>query len=318
VVSVGLQVKNIYDLDLASQSFQADGWYWIDWGDEVQETLDSLELKPSDILEFANEIEPGQYSYSEAVSLPDSGAAGFNSSLHVKFSGKFYINNVSQRLAPFDSQNIEIGLEVKQPALARGPDKVELIPADLTEFPIAGEFSTVSGYELTRTDWSRQAISYVEPVFENGRINKSESDYSRVTAVFTYAPDLITVFLKWLLPLIAVMAIVILSPSIDGALGDVRLAIPSAALLTLVVLHDSYKGSFPPAPYLTYLDEIYTYSYLCCFAIFLLFLVGTNAHSRANEAERERVTKRIERLDCFVQIGCFAGLVIVATVGWFS
>lgn len=317
-VVVGLQVKNIYDLSLSNQSFQADGWYWMSWNQDVQATLERLDLKPSEILEFSNEIEPGQYSYSEVISGTQIDQADGRHFLEVKFSGKFYINNVNQRLAPFDSQRIEIGLEVKPQALTKGIDRVTIVPASLEQFPMAGEFATVSGFVLADTQWSRQNVQYIEPVLDSKRIEQSISDYSRITAVFTYEPVPLTIFLKWLLPLIAVMAIVILSPSIDGTLGDVRLAIPSAALLTLVVLHDSYKANFPPSPFLTYLDEIYSYSYLCCFAIFLLFLVGTNAHSRSSEEDRETVKMRVDRIDMIVQISCSAGLVLVAIVGWFS
>ena len=147
---------------------------------------------------------------------------------------------------------------------------------------------------------------------------KPHEEFSRLTATFTYTPNLLTVFLKWLLPIIVVMGIVILAPSINGALGDVRLAIPSAALLTLVVLQDAYKTNFPPAPYLTYLDELYTYSYLVCIVIFILFLIGTNAHSSASESDRDLITERVNRLDLIVQCATVAGFLLVAIVGWYT
>jgi hypothetical protein len=114
------------------------------------------------------------------------------------------------------------------------------------------------------------------------------------------------------------MAIVIVSPSIEGILGDIRIAIPPSALLTLVVMQDTYKNSFPPAPYLTYLDELYVYSYIVCLAIFLLFLVGTNLVARASEDERDRVALRVNRIDTTVQISMVIGLVLVTVVGWFT
>lgn len=319
VVDVGLQVKNIYDLSLATQSFLAEGWYWLNWGDDVQAALERLKLEPAQMVEFANEIELGQFSVSEV--LPESVQIRPNAphSLYVKFSGKFYINDVAQRLAPFDQQRLEIALEVKPSGLAEGNNRIALMPVPVKQLPIAGEFTNVSGFILTNTDWTRQQVRYFEPLATTKPGQERPSvDYSRATAVFTYGPDPITVFLKWLLPLIAVMGIVILSPSIDGMLGDVRLAIPSAALLTLVVLHDGYKANFPPAPYLTYLDELYTYSYIACFAIFLLFLVGTNAHSRASDGEREQVTLQVNRLDLIVQVSTVVGFLIVASLGWFT
>lgn len=322
VVNVGLQVKNIYDLSLADQSFLAEGWYWLNWGDDVQATLERLKLEPSQIVEFTNEIEPGQFSVSEVLPETVQLRADAAHSLYVKFSGKFYIRDVAQRLAPFDQQQLEIALEVKPSGLTEPPNRITLMPLPVEQLPIAGEFSSVSGFILTNTKWTRQEVIYLEPLSNQTEAIASNTrpsvNYSRATAVFTYAPDTVTVFLKWLLPLIAVMGIVILAPSIDGTMGDVRLAIPSAALLTLVVLHDGYKNNFPPAPYLTYLDEIYTYSYLVCFAIFLLFLVGTNAHSRSSEAEHAEVTRRINRLDAIVQVSTVSGFLLISIIGWFT
>ncbi|MEI6030957.1 MAG: hypothetical protein WCQ20_07310 [Synechococcaceae cyanobacterium ELA739] len=83
-------------------------------------------------------------------------------------------------------------------------------------------------------------------------------------------------------------------------------------------MQDTYKNIFPPAPYLTYLDEIYVYSYIVCLAIFLLFLVGTNLVARAPESERERVGRRVNRIDTVVQVSMVVGFAFVATVGWFT
>ena len=66
-VNVGIQLKNIYDLNLASQSFLAEGWYWLSWNDEVQAVLESLKIEPTQMIEFPNEIEAGQFSVNEVL-----------------------------------------------------------------------------------------------------------------------------------------------------------------------------------------------------------------------------------------------------------
>lgn len=318
-VNVGIQLKNIQDLSLASQSFLAEGWYWLNWNDEVQAVLERLKIEPTQMIEFSNEIEAAQYSVNEI--LPEEAQVKSDSphSLYAKFAGKFYIDEVAQRFAPFDPQRVKLALEVKLSTLTEGPNQIILVPVPIEQMPIAGEYSSVNGFILTDAQWTRQTVNYIEPLASKSHNRvRPVVTYSRATAVLTYTPNPITVFLKWLLPLIAVMGIVILAPSIDGTLGDVRLAIPSAALLTLVVLHDGYKANFPPAPYLTYLDKIYTYSYIACFVIFLLFLVGTNTHSRGSEQERKAISNKINRLDSIVQVSIISGFVLVAVVGWFS
>jgi hypothetical protein len=320
VIHAGLTLRNVYALNLSEQSFMAEGWYWLSWDDAVQAVLSRYKIQSNEIIEFANEIEPAQYRNLEvlpdAVGLP----AGSNHSFYAKFSGKFYIDSVAQHRAPFDHQHLRIDMEIRPAVLAVGADRVELIPFSIKEFPIAGEFASVSGYGLGKTSWRRSSLVYVEPVGGVPGVGADDSvnHYSRITADLTYSPNHLTVFLKWLLPLMVVMAVVILSPSIDGALGDVRLAIPSAALLTLVVLHDGYKSYFPPAPYMTYLDKIYTYSYIVCLAIFLLFLVGTNAHSACHGDQRDAVVRRVNRLDLFVQLASVLGFVVVAWWSWYS
>jgi hypothetical protein len=83
------------------------------------------------------------------------------------------------------------------------------------------------------------------------------------------------------LPLLIVMAVVFLAPSLEASLGELRLAIPSTALLTLVVMQQTYQAELPPLPYLTFLDIIYAYSYLIAIAQFVLFVWGINVLAAA-------------------------------------
>lgn len=310
VVRVGLQVRNIYDLSLVGQSFLAEGWYWLDWGDDVEAILKRKGVDPEHIIEFANEIELGQYFYREVTpgsgARPGSGRHG----LTVRFSGKFYIQDVPQRYAPFDPQRLAIQLEVKAESLGKGPDRLRLEPATSAAH-IIGEQIDLSGYELKSVAWQRNVVTYPDDFLPGMR-------FSRLSAVFVYDKSDWAMFMKWVFPVLIVMAIVIVSPSIEGVLGDIRLAIPPSALLTLVVMQDTYKNSFPPAPYLTYLDELYVYSYIVCLAIFLLFLVGTNRVSLAAEGERGTVMRRVNRMDTVVQLALVFGFFCVLVVGWFT
>lgn len=310
VVGVGLHVRNIYALSLVDQSFLAEGWYWLEWGADVQAILERRGLRPEDVLELANEIELGQYSSHqvkpESEGLVRSGKHGVT----VRFSGKFYVNDVPQRFAPFDSQLLAIALEVKAEGLASGRDRIRFEPLHPAEQSV-GEDLDLSGYELDGVRWQQAQIIYPFDAAPDMR-------FSRLSAVFEYGKSDWAMFMKWVFPVLVVMIFVIVSPSIEGGLGDIRIAIPPSALLTLVVMQDTYKNSFPPAPYLTYLDELYVYSYIVCLAIFLLFLVGTNLVSSAQEQRRETIATQVNRVDAVVQVGLLVGFVLVAVVGWFT
>ena len=308
VIQAGLHVRNIYDLALADQSFLAEGWYWYQWGPDLQAVLERLRINPDDLIELSNEIELGQYSSREvAPSSPAALAPGTYGRI-VRFSGKFYLQEVPQRYAPFDPQSLTIELEVEPDLLSLESNRVHLEPINRAA-SIVGESAQISGYRLDSVAWKRSLVRYPEDFLPGMK-------FSRLTAVLQYGKNEWSMFLKWIFPLLVVMIIVIVSPSIEGVLGDVRLAIPPSALLTLVVMQDSYKSSFPPAPYLTYLDELYVYSYVVCLLIFLLFLVGTNLVARCADQDRARVARRVNRIDTVVQLSALFGFVLVAVVGW--
>jgi hypothetical protein len=310
VVRVGLHVRNIYDLSLVNQSFLAEGWYWFEWGPDVQAILEARAIDPDDLIELANEIELGQYESRKTAAYPSELVTPGQDARIVRFSGKFYLEDVPQRFAPFDPQRVTISLEVKPEILALGSQPVRLEPLNKAS-SIVGESVDISGFDLDSVAWQRSLVSYPDEFLPRMR-------FSRITAVFLYGKNEWAAFLKWIFPVLIVMAIVIVSPSIEGVLGDIRLAIPPSALLALVVMQDTYKNSFPPAPYLTYLDEIYVYSYIVCLAIFLLFMVGTNIIARAPESERERFGLRVNRIDTVVQVSLVVGFALVGIVGWFT
>ena len=310
-IRVGLRIKNIYDLKLSSQSFMADGWYQLSWGDEVQTILDKFQIEPSRIVEFTNEIDLGN-SFSQTLVDPFPVAPGLTHSYYVKFSKKFFIDKISQKYAPFDRQELPINIEIMPSPLSgsQSTSLIELLPPPIKQFPIAGEFASMIGFRLTGTSWTRQIVYY------GGVRNKSP--YSRATAIFTFSPQLLTVFLKWILPMIIVMTIVVLVPSIDAILSDSRMAIAPAALLTLVILHDNYRSGFPPSPYLSFLDKIYAYNYLVCLAIFLVTLAGSNTLCRLKGKDKDTWVVYANNWDRGVQISIIMGYLIVSVISWYD
>ena len=309
VIRVGLQIKNLYDLNLATQSFMVDGWYWLSWGDEVQAILEKFQIQPSQIVEFTNEIDPSNYSFSQTIQDQLQIAPGLTHSYYAKFSKKFFLDKISQKYAPFDHQQLPIDIEIMPGSLgsSKSNSLIELLPFPIKQFPIAGEFASMIGFSLTNTFWKRQIVHYGVP---------NNASYSRATAIFAFTPELLTVLLKWILPLAVVMTIVVLVPSIDVIHADSRMAIAPAALLTLIILHDNYRSNFPPAPYLTFLDKIYAYSYLVCLGVFLVTLAVSNTLGRLSNKDKDAWVQRANRWDSIIQQCIVIGYVIVAFVSW--
>jgi hypothetical protein len=118
--------------------------------------------------------------------------------------------------------------------------------------------------------------------------------------------------MQWILPFLLVLCLVLLAPSLEGSLGDARLAIPPTSLLTLVFLQQTYKAEMPPTAYLTFLDVLYAYGYALSVGLFVLFLWGSNQLEAADDGQRERLMRRINRVDLRCQIGGVLGLALVA------
>ena len=119
-------------------------------------------------------------------------------------------------------------------------------------------------------------------------VHKHDS-YSQVLFDVAYARSVKASIWSLFQPLMVVMAIVILSPSLSSRLWDVRIALPATAVLTLVFLQGTYKGMLPQLPYLTFIDRIYSLAYAICLACFALYVWAANRLSQSPEIGRAHV-----------------------------
>ena len=111
-------------------------------------------------------------------------------------------------------------------------------------------------------------------------------------------------------------SIVLMAPSVEGTLSDVRLAIPSTALLTLIFLQQSYHASLPKLPYTTFLDDLFTTSYLIAMALFALFTWGYNAYIAAPDEQKASTMRTINQADMRFQYLSICLLVLTAVISW--
>jgi hypothetical protein len=116
--------------------------------------------------------------------------------------------------------------------------------------------------------------------------------------------------------LLVVIGIVIASPSLPGSLGDVRLAIPTTALLTLIFLQQSYRADLPPLSYTTFLDMLYIYAYLVSIVFFLLFCWGTIYYNQASEGGELVAEQHINRIDWKFQLVALIGLALLVPLAF--
>jgi len=309
-ITLGMHLENAYNLSVPDQTFMADGWYWISWPEAVQQIIDANKIDTDKLVEVVNNIIGYDFSVEPDSEAPILRPDGRRYQLF-RFSGSFYIDDLDLADYPFHALSLPLLFETQPLSFSLdGPTPVLLVP-EPRQKGLVGAYATIKGYREVGVSVDPMIHHYATDFGHGGR-----QDYALSELRVYYRTPFLTAFLQWLMPLLIVMAVVFLAPSLEGSLGDLRIAIPSTALLTLVVMQQTYQAELPPLPYLTFLDKIYLYCYLVAIALFILFVWGSNAYTAADAASLERVKRRVARADLGFQVIATAGLVVVALLAW--
>jgi hypothetical protein len=313
-VTFGVYVQKVYNFEVQAQTFCAEGWVWLVWPQEFQDLLTAGNIPVAEILEPLNLERTTNFTFvpntSAPVRLPDGRYCQT-----FEYYGNFYANGLDFRRFPFETIRLPLtfGLNPENPSLNAG--NIRLIP-DQTRFGV-GEYTDVPGYVLTGkrlTEFLEIRQSTVGPPTAR---DGTETRFSRVQMDISYGTSTISAMLQLFLPLAVIMAVVLLAPYLAGSLWDVRIALPSTALLTLIFLQQGYRDQLPPLPYLTFIDQVYALCYGTALIIFTLFVWSSNRLDTAAEADRRSVIHYINRVDARFQFGLAIGLVVLICLSWF-
>jgi len=312
-IEAGMHIENIYQFNLKDKTFWSDGWYWIKWRPEIQKVLDAEKISIDRVLEFTNQIEATNMvvdpDTTEPVKLEDGRLYQL-----FRYSGHFYVNDLNLAGFPFYDMNLPITIETKPDALScypGGPPCTSLVPENNVANTLIGQFAGVNGYDMVG--------SIVKPFLHQYNTSfgiGNPSAFPSIDFGIVYKTNLFSAFSQYILPLLVVIGIVIASPSLPGSLGDVRLAIPTTALLTLIFLQQSYRADLPPLSYSTFLDLLYIYAYLVSIVFFLLFCWGTVKYNKAAEGGQLLVEQRIDRIDWKFQLVALIGLAVLVPLAF--
>ena len=310
IVYAGILVDKVYELSLVSRTFSADGYIWLEWPPSVQELMEENGITPADLVRLSNRVEIWD-SLFEPVTAEPRMLSGGRYYQRYRFSSRFYDDEIEFRRDPFGEVNLPVVVEVAAPAMSDKYAGVLLLPHHHAN-GFMGRSGNLSGYRLSSSSfkpylhrYSSQFGSWYHPT------------YSQMRLEMVYQSDYWSAFVNWVFPLLIVMAVVLISPSLAGSMGDVRLAIPSTELLTLIFLQQSYHDELPPLPYLTFLDELFAVGYAIALGLFVLFTWGTNAYVQAEAKDKSAISRRIDRADLVFQLISVLVFVGVATGAWF-
>ena len=311
-VRVGAYVDNFHDLSLRNRRFVAEGYYWLEWPQSLQNKLDSENLETKAIIVLANQVDKWDSKINSFSEEPIRLANG-NYYQQFQFSANFYIPDINLKRFPFESVQLPVIFEVGEESLAIQKGNVILVP-DAGRNALVGSFAAINGYRIT----SSILKPTVHAFGTNLGLNNGHLSYSGVALQATLKSTPLPSILKYFLPLMIVVGIVILAPSIEGELGDIRLAIPSTGLLTLIFLQQAYQAELPALDYLTFLDWIYACGYVISIGTFLLFVWGTNFYQRSPKKGKEEALATINRADTIFQALAVLGTVVAALLAWMA
>ena len=314
VVRTGFFVDNIYAINLDAPLFMSEGRFWLQWKPRLQEKLDALGIRSGNLISQVNRVEAWDGFAQPVGSAPVRLENGDYFQLY-KFSGKYNIKNLDLHRYPFVDLHLPIALEFDDPGDWFEFDRLRLQPdRDLSGIGVSLD---VLGFNFT--NWCIDEFRHVFRTHfdrpKNG--GKTQASYSQVVFMASYSKSVWASIWNLFMPVMVVMTIVILSPSLDGELWEVRIAIPATAILTLVFMQAGYKSLIPDLPYMTFIDKIYAISYLICMACFALDVWSANQLQRRDAEQISGVIRRIDRVDKIFQLSSLMVLVVGGILGWY-
>lgn len=313
-VRLGIFAENIYDFNSSTQSFASEGLVWAHWGPEFQELLDREGVTIDQVISPGNRVNSWDWMMKPFYPKPLQTQDGDYYQL-LRFAGRFYVHDLDYHRFPFEQITFPIVFGLNSMSDVFCAEKVRLI-ADKQQSGV-GPFIDITGYatdsvkvkESLQTNPS--SFGYKAPSADNS------SDFSQVRLQIAYKKSGFASILQLILPLLVVMLITLVTPNLAASLWDVRIAIPSTALLTLVFLQQSYRQTLPFLPYVTFLDQIYAVCYIVTFTLFCFFVWSSNNLEVAPDNEKAEVAARMNKIDTYVQSGCIIFLVGSIAINWF-
>jgi hypothetical protein len=307
-IQVGVHIVNIHQFSMRDKVYSVEGWYWLRWPETIR--IGPHETDLMQIVEFKNSIEELDV---ELDSEQPEKLAGNRTFQRFMFSGRFYVDDLNLRKSPFQTIDLPVIVELRQLACNRqGPTSCTYLKPDPElEQAIVGEFAEINGFKLIG--------SSIKPSMHRYKTNFGEGPraaYGRVEYSIRYRTEFWSAFIQNVLPVLIILAFVLVSPSLPSSMGDVRLAIPATALLTLIFMQQTYRSEIPSLSYLTFMDWLYAFAYIVSMSLFILFCWDTYRYTVAAEPDQPATAARIDRIDTAFQRLAIFGLGLTVVFGW--
>ena len=313
-IEVGLYIVNVHQFSMRDKVYTVEGWYWLRWPQAIQDIMDKEGTKLERMIEFLNLIEAPKIDADPDTDEPEHLSDG-RYYWQFKFSGKFYVDDLNLRKSPFETFDLPVIVEIRPEELRckkPGSECVELKPYPENKEYLVGDYAEINGFKLIGNSIESDIHQYGTTFGEEGM----PSDFGRVQFSIRYKTDFWSAFIQDVLPVLIILAFVLVSPSLPSSMGDVRLAIPATALLTLIFLQQTYRSEIPSLSYLTFMDWLYAFAYIVSMSLFILFCWDTYRYTGAAEDDQPATVARISRIDTAFQRTAVVGLGLTVLLAW--
>jgi hypothetical protein len=283
-VYVGMYVMNIFDIDMAANSYYADFYIWCRWKGEID---------PFTQMEFVNFVEKWGFSRTMVYDSTRVLSDGSNYNI-MRAEGRFY-HAFSLQKFPLDRQSLDIQIENSEFTV----DQLVYLP-DTTQSGIRPEFY-LPGWDITGFKIKR----YVNNYDTNFGLPETEKEnYSNLTCEVHLERPMNFFLWKLLLPLIVVVLSSLGSMMIFPGFIDARISMPISALLAAVFLQQSYTANLPDVGYMVLMDKVYVLSYILIIANLVQSIVTANWACHEDEESYAKV-KRFDPKYAFISVVLF-------------
>ena len=305
IIKVGLEITNIYNLSIPNQTFMANGYFWLSWPETVQRWLKEEDIEIDQLIDFINNIVSYDFKLDPITNKPRTLANG-QYSQEYSFSGHFFSEKLDFIDFPFQTLAFPIRIEISPDEFALNGNKPIALVADPQQPNLLGSLIDIPGLVLKGGKLEPYLHRYYNHT--SGKREISDNVYSQVMGLAAFNTHPLASIGQWLIPIMIVMLTVFLAPNISGKLSELRIAIPSAALLTLVVMQQGFEETIPQLSYLTFLDLTYLWCYAITIALFVLFVWSANQWASIEVDDSDAGSKmqamnaRINRMDRRFQI----------------
>lgn len=278
-VTVGLYLQNIPEIDIKSNSFNAEFYLWFRWSGDTDPTL-TYQL--TNAVSVSDLSQLPIYTDAAGVAKAEELPGGMHlQTFHVygRFGQPFPLARY-----PFDNHDIVISIE----------DAKRPIGRLIHEIDVAG---TAKRPDLVIPGWRLGAMQAVlgqtqfATTFGDTRTTGGGETYSRVSFVMHIDRPVVGIVSKTVIPIALILLITFGAFFCQPEDIDARLCLTITALISAVALQMTAATELPPTGSLLLLDQIYILSYVTILAV-TFFCIGANRLFHAEKVERAHTLDR--------------------------